>query len=141
MAFRPSQEAIRKMAENTVGHAIDQDDKNMRNLFGDLNLPFKPAYFDADQLYNIEQDSLERHNLAYLPAYKEILKDMKMELQKHTSKYKISFPIEAPAYMLSMDYQEKINKRKQLAAQKAHYPEKYDAEMIYNNNLKDPLTR
>lgn len=39
-----------------------------------------PAFFDADQLYNLETDPDEQNNLAYNPEYKEIVKEMKAEL-------------------------------------------------------------
>jgi len=45
-----------------------------------------PAYFDADQLYDLEVDPNEQKNLAYLPEYDKILKEMKAELQVYIDK-------------------------------------------------------
>ena len=45
-----------------------------------------PAYYDADQLYDLEADPKEQNNLAYLPEYKTILKDLKSELQLYLEK-------------------------------------------------------
>jgi arylsulfatase A-like enzyme len=45
-----------------------------------------PAYFDADQLYDLEVDPNEQKNLAYLPEYQEVLKEMKAELQIYIDK-------------------------------------------------------
>ena len=45
-----------------------------------------PAYYDADQLYDLEADPKEQKNLAYLPEYKTILKDLKSELQLYIKK-------------------------------------------------------
>ena len=45
-----------------------------------------PAYFEADQLYNIKKDSQELHNLATDPNYKEKLVEMKKELQEYLEK-------------------------------------------------------
>jgi arylsulfatase A-like enzyme len=42
-----------------------------------------PAYFDADQLYDLSKDPDEQHNLAYDPAYKQVLDKMKAELKKY----------------------------------------------------------
>ena len=42
-----------------------------------------PGYFDADQLYNLEEDPHELKNLANDPEYADILKEMKTELQKY----------------------------------------------------------
>lgn len=41
------------------------------------------AYFDADQLYNLKEDSGEMTNLAKNPKHKQILAEMKKELQKY----------------------------------------------------------
>ena len=43
----------------------------------------KPGYFDPDQLYDLEADPDEMHNLANQPEYKEILIEMKAELQHY----------------------------------------------------------
>ncbi|MCF8226035.1 MAG: sulfatase-like hydrolase/transferase [Bacteroidales bacterium] len=42
-----------------------------------------PGYFDPDQLYDLEKDPDEQVNLAGDPEYKEVLEDMKNELQKY----------------------------------------------------------
>lgn len=42
-----------------------------------------PAYFDADQLYNLAEDPHEKVNLAGDPEYAEILAEMKAELSKY----------------------------------------------------------
>jgi arylsulfatase A-like enzyme len=42
-----------------------------------------PGYFDFDQLYNLEEDPGELRNLANVPGYKDILLEMKKELQKY----------------------------------------------------------
>lgn len=42
-----------------------------------------PAFYEADQLYNLEEDPNEQHNLAGDHAYHEVLNEMKAELKKH----------------------------------------------------------
>ncbi len=141
VAFRPPQSALDKMKNGEVDYAIDQSFRNMRNIFGDLNLPFKPGYFDADQLYDLEVDPLERNNLAYLPAYQEKVKEMQAELKKYLDTFERPFPLEVPPYMNSSEYAKLIVERKKIAEKREHYPEKYDAERIYNYNLLDPLAK
>lgn len=43
----------------------------------------KPGYFDPDQLYDLASDPEEMKNLANDPEYREILLDLKAELQKY----------------------------------------------------------
>ena len=45
-----------------------------------------PAYYDSDQLYDLEADPKEQNNLAYLSEYTTILKDLKSELQLYIDK-------------------------------------------------------
>ena len=42
-----------------------------------------PGYFDADQLYNLDEDPHELKNLANDPAYQDKLRELKTELQKY----------------------------------------------------------
>jgi len=141
VAFRPPKSALEKMQNGEVDYAIDQSFRDMRNIFGDLNLPFKPGYFDADQLYDLEVDPLERNNLAYLPAYADKVKEMKAELNKILQTFERPFPMEVPAFMNSPEYARLVAERKKMAEKREHYPEKYDAERIYNYNLLDPLSK
>jgi arylsulfatase A-like enzyme len=46
----------------------------------------KPAYFDLDQLYDLEADPDEMVNMANDPKYQDTLEDMKAELQKYLDK-------------------------------------------------------
>jgi len=43
----------------------------------------KPGYFDPDQLYDLEADPGEMNNLANNPEYREILLELKAELQEY----------------------------------------------------------
>lgn len=140
VAFRPPQSVLDQMEKGEIEYAADQAWGNYRNVFGDLNAPFKPGYFDADQLYDLESDPFERVNLAYHPAYREKVKEMKGELEKIVKTFERPFPVKTPAFMESEKYAELVAKRKQVAKERfTHYPEPYDAERIYNLNLLDPL--
>lgn len=43
----------------------------------------KPGLFDPDQLYDLEADPSERHNLAKDPRYRSVLRDLRRELQRY----------------------------------------------------------
>ena len=45
-----------------------------------------PAYFEEDQLYNLEDDPLEQVNLAQDPAYRRQLDEMRIELKAELQK-------------------------------------------------------
>ncbi len=45
-----------------------------------------PGYFDADQLYNLDEDPGELKNLANDPDYENVLLEMKQELQKYLNR-------------------------------------------------------
>jgi arylsulfatase A-like enzyme len=53
-----------------------------------------PGYYDPDQLYDLEKDPGELHNLAYDPKYKDVLEDMKAEMKKYLSTFKYGFPLD-----------------------------------------------
>ncbi|GGA72706.1 hypothetical protein GCM10011369_13090 [Neiella marina] len=44
-----------------------------------------PGYFDFDQLYDLQNDPDERHNLANDPAYADVLAEMKARLKQHVA--------------------------------------------------------
>jgi arylsulfatase A-like enzyme len=44
----------------------------------------RPAYYEADQLYNIKDDPGEVNNLASDPKFREILEDLKSDLRDYT---------------------------------------------------------
>lgn len=50
-----------------------------------------PAYFQADQLYDIETDPLEQHNLAQDPAFADVLAEMKQKLRSELMKLPHAF--------------------------------------------------
>jgi arylsulfatase A-like enzyme len=56
-----------------------------------------PGYYDADQLYDLEADPGELHNLAKDPKYKDVLEDMKKELQKYIDDLPYGFPLNKKA--------------------------------------------
>jgi hypothetical protein len=43
----------------------------------------KSGFFDPDQLYDLEADPTEEHNLAGDAEYKQVLEEMKVEMQKY----------------------------------------------------------
>ncbi|NLJ07447.1 MAG: sulfatase-like hydrolase/transferase [Sphingobacteriales bacterium] len=59
-------------------------------LVYNLDLDF-PAYFDADQLFDLNRDVFEQRNLAYLPEYQNVVNEMKLRLKNKMSNYPFKF--------------------------------------------------
>lgn len=53
-----------------------------------------PHYFEPDQLYDLDNDPCEQHNLAADPGHAETLRDMRGRLRAHLDKLGIPFPLE-----------------------------------------------
>ena len=140
VAFRPPSTVIEMMQSGEVDFVVDELRGRQQNIFATMNLPYKPAHFDPDQLYDIRVDPFERHNLAYNPAYAEKLAEMKAELAAVTETFERPFPIyEVPEFMLTPAYAELVRNRKTMAKERDRHAEGYDSERILNLNLLDPV--
>jgi len=141
IAFRPSQEAIELMKSGKVDHVVDWMNPrwDYQHNFANLNIPYKPTYFDPDQLYDLEADPFTRTNLAYVPGYEEIVQEMKHELAKVTETFERPFPVfDVDPFMKTMQYRDLVSKRFQVVQQEYRDFKGYDGEAIFNLNLKDP---
>lgn len=70
-----------------------------------IAMKYQPAYFDADQLYDLEIDPYEQNNLAKNPEYRQILAEMQAALQKYTSSIGYAFDLNATGYESTPTYQ------------------------------------
>ena len=76
-----------------------------------IALQFYPGYFDQDQLYDLENDPYEQHNLAEDPKYRNNLKRMKQGLEKHLRTFKHPFDLREEPFMKSKTYQQLTQKK------------------------------
>jgi arylsulfatase A-like enzyme len=139
IAFRPTASQIASMESGKVRTALDHWG---RPLGGDNHwlLPYKPAFFDPDQLYDMEGDPLERTNLAGDPAHAAVLAEMEQELAKYLAGFKTPFPMEVSPFVSTPRYAELVAARRAAAAKGNYwpgYPEE-DWERNINLNLKTP---
>lgn len=142
LAFRLPQRLVEKAKNGEIAEAYDHFGRSAEKQWaGDLNIHWKPHYFDPDQLYHIRIDPFCRNNLADDPAYAEILADMKAEMKAYTESFERPFPLdEVDPFLLSMDYANLIQARFERVAEKEFYPPNSHAELVYNLNLPDPET-
>ena len=113
VALRYPQRLIDAMASGELDEAPNHS--NMR-LQGQMNIAIEayPSYFDPDQLFDIEQDPDERHNLADDPAYAEVLAMMKARLQLHLDTFNHPFDLTVPNFMRSTRYRELCDATRQI---------------------------
>ncbi len=77
-----------------------------RRMQGQMNIAISayPGYFDPDQLYDLENDPHEQHNLAEDPAYADVLADMKARLQRYLDIFEHPFDLDVDPFMRSVQY-------------------------------------
>ncbi|MEQ8704957.1 MAG: sulfatase-like hydrolase/transferase [Phaeodactylibacter sp.] len=97
IAFRYPDSLLQQMKNGTLEYAP--------NVFGQywqgqsiIAARFYPHYFDANQLYDLENAPYEQYNLANDPAYADALVRMKTTLQRHLSDFQRPFPMAYDAF-------------------------------------------
>lgn len=70
---------------------------------------YYPAYFDPDQLYDLENDPAEQNNLAAIPEYQEKLTQMRGLLSGYLQKFDHPFPVEGQDFLYSDRYRELVS--------------------------------
>jgi len=90
-----------------------------QRLQGQMNVAIEcyPAYFDPDQLFDVEADPDEQHNLANDPAYADVLDSMKRRLQRYLDTFDHPFDLEVPAFMLSDRYRELCDETRKIGTE------------------------
>lgn len=69
-----------------------------------ITMTYYPNYFDADQLYDLENDPYERNNLAYNPEYSKELKRLQSQLQKQLNKFEHPYNLGDTTYLRSAEF-------------------------------------
>ena len=109
IAFRYPEDQIAAMRSGEVNYAPNQ--LNMeRQAHSSIAMAHYPNYFDADQLYDLENDPYEQHNLAYKAGYSEKLSEMQDLLKAHLSTFTHDYPLEDTAFMHTAQYRELAEK-------------------------------
>jgi arylsulfatase A-like enzyme len=139
IAFRPTPSHIARMKDGKVKAALDTWGR-LRGGDNQWYIPYKPAFFDPDQLYDREKDPLERNNLAGDPAHAEVLADLKAELKKYLDTMPTPFPLEVDPFVRTGKYAELVKARRQSCNYGNYWPgyPKLDWERYLNLNLKSP---
>ncbi len=81
--------------------------------FAGIVATYFPGYFDADQLYDLENDPYEQNNLAYDSDYADVLKKMKAALNEKVSSFNHPYPMDNTEYINLPEYKASIRKMKE----------------------------
>lgn len=103
IALRYPQRLLDAMQNGDLSEAPNHINQRMQ---GQMNVAIEtyPAYFDPDQLFNLEDDPEEKHNLAADPAYADVLVMMQARLQAYLDDFVHPFDLAVPDFMRSERY-------------------------------------
>jgi arylsulfatase A-like enzyme len=71
-----------------------------------IAMEYHPGYFDPDQLYDLENDPFEQHNLASDPAFQGVLLEMKEELKRYLDLFDHPFDLSDTTLFSSRAYKQ-----------------------------------
>ncbi len=100
IALRYPSDLMEAMKSGALDEAPNYIHQRMQ---GQMNIAIEnyPGYFDADQLYDLQADPMEQHNLAQDPAYADVLADMKDRLQNYLETFEHPFDLDADPFLNS----------------------------------------
>lgn len=109
VSFRYPEKDLARMKNGEIDYAPNY--LNMeKQAHSSIAMEKFPAYFDADQLYNLEEDPFELNNLAYDPSYKEELSRLQNVLAGHLSTFNHAYPLADTSFMRTGKYKELAEK-------------------------------
>ena len=81
--------------------------------FASIVSSYFPGYFDADQLYHLDNDPYEQHNLAYKKDYADIKNNMQGALKNKLNTFRHPYYMKDTSFMNLPEYKAGINKAKE----------------------------
>jgi arylsulfatase A-like enzyme len=109
IALRYPGSLVEQMQNRAVDHAPSYV-KAWPQAHSAIAMQFFPAYFDQDQLYDLESDPYEQENLYREMADSEKVNEMKIQLTGHLESFSHPFPLEPDPFMNSPAYRELTGK-------------------------------
>lgn len=136
IAFRYPESVVREIEATGVAELRDYFAYREKSPFCDFNFRLKPAYFEPDQLYDIEADPFERNNLANDPAHGAILGEMQDLLFSITDRLPGPFPRAVPSLMRSERYRKAVVRRRAAIRLDDKHAPGLDADELFNRNRR-----
>lgn len=101
IAWRLPESLIERMKSGEIDNMLTQFGRPIRTDITKPDLVMAaliryPGYFDADQLYDLENDPHETRNLAYEKEFAPMLEDMRGRLVRYLETFDQPFPLDDP---------------------------------------------
>jgi arylsulfatase A-like enzyme len=111
VSFRYPEKDLARMINGEIDYAPNY--LNMeKQAHSSIAMEKFPAYFDADQLYNLKEDPFELNNLAYDPSFKEEISRLQNVLANHVTTFDHAYPLGDTSFMRTGKYKELAEKSK-----------------------------
>jgi hypothetical protein len=104
IALRYPQSLVEEMENGELDH-VPSYVKAWPQAHSAIAMQFFPAYFDQDQLYNLEADPYEQENLYATMTGSDELKELQGALQDHLATFSHPFSLERIPFMQKEAYQ------------------------------------
>jgi arylsulfatase A-like enzyme len=131
IAMRFPDDVIENIENGTAGIITHFGDQFQAH--GLIASKYHKGYFDADQLYDLENDPWEQNNLVYDPDYSDILDKMKEKMKKFTSTFDFPFPLENDHFMISTAYEQVVSSTKNTGTSQIYW---WKRELEYPPEIK-----
>ena len=109
VAFRYPKSTVEKMEQGIIDYAPNYLN-SQRQAHSNIAIEHYPHYFDPDQLYDLEKDPYEQHNIADNPEYRKAMQRMKNEMQRILATFEHPFNLEDKAFMQTEKYRKLAQK-------------------------------
>ncbi len=103
IALRFPKSLIDKMENKEIDY-VPSYVKNWFQAHSAIAMNFFPAYFDQDQLYNLETDPYEQENIYVNMAETDEIKELRNVLHNHLETFSHPFSLDQIPFMLTEDY-------------------------------------
>ena len=92
---------------------------------------FYPSYYDADQLFDLQNDPYEQENLAPNRAYWDNMNELKQVLQEHLKEFNHPFPTESNSFVNSRDFEKLVQESKKIKPESIDWYRRAWGEIIW----------
>lgn len=104
VAYRPTAAQLTAMKQGDTARAYNYAGKQGP----DYCMHHYPHYFEPDQLYDLEADPNEQHNVVHEPKHAEVVADLRRRLKRYLDTFDRPFDLTLDPFMKSSEYDELV---------------------------------